>query len=137
MATTAITRVTRKGHPNHPIELKLRLAAAACAPGVSVANLALVNGLNANLLFKWRRQYRAGQFGVPGLEDAIAPKRAPTPSVKLLPVVASVPAEKRPRVNDSSQRCIEIVLADATVRVCGEVSAKALRTVLDCLAQRL
>jgi transposase-like protein len=35
-----------------------RLAAAACDPAVSLARLALEHGINANLLFKWRRQYR-------------------------------------------------------------------------------
>ena len=38
---------------------------AACAPGMSVAKLALEHGVNTNLLFKWRREYRAGKFGAP------------------------------------------------------------------------
>ncbi|WP_407667947.1 transposase [Paraburkholderia acidipaludis] len=31
------------------------MAAAACKPGVSVARLAHENGINANMLFTWRR----------------------------------------------------------------------------------
>jgi len=38
---------------------------AACTPGTSVAKLALEHGVNTNLLFKWRREYRAGKFGAP------------------------------------------------------------------------
>ncbi|AIO69798.1 IS66-like element accessory protein TnpA [Burkholderia oklahomensis] len=49
----------RKGRPNHDPEFRRPLAAAACEPGVSVAKLARENGINANMLFTWRRRYRA------------------------------------------------------------------------------
>ena len=57
MATNGTTRVSRKGRPNYPIEFKRDLAARACEPGTSVAKLALEHGVNANLLFKWRREH--------------------------------------------------------------------------------
>lgn len=132
MATKAVARVTRKGCPNHPIDFKRRLAALACEPGVSVAKLALTHGINTNLLFKWRRHYRAGQFGAP----AAVAVAAPVTPAQLLPVVASAAAMDMPRGSGRGQPCIEIVLAAATVRVCGEVSAVALTTVLDCLVHR-
>src|SRR6266404_4148748 len=50
---------SRTGRPNYPRELRERLAAAACEPGVSVAKLARENGINANMLFTWRRRYLA------------------------------------------------------------------------------
>ncbi|WP_200821829.1 transposase [Caballeronia humi] len=37
------------------------MAAGACEPGVSVSKLARGHGINANMLFKWRRRYRAEQ----------------------------------------------------------------------------
>ena len=46
---------SRKGRPNYPREFKQRLVAAANQPGVSVSKLAQEHGVNANLLFKWRR----------------------------------------------------------------------------------
>lgn len=52
-------RVTRKGSPNYPVDFKRQLAALACEAGISVAKLALKHCINANLLFKWRRHYRA------------------------------------------------------------------------------
>ncbi len=52
LATNGITRVTRKGRPNYPVDLKRHLAALACEPGISVAKLALDHGINANLLCK-------------------------------------------------------------------------------------
>jgi transposase len=52
---------SRTGRPNYPRELRDRLAAAACEPGVSVAKLARGNGINANMLSTWRRRYLADQ----------------------------------------------------------------------------
>ena len=118
-------RPTRKGCPNHPIELKGRRAALACAPQVSVAKLALEHGLNTNLVFRWRRQYRAGHFGS---VDAAAPA-----GVKLLPVVNAKVASVPERMQASAP-VIEIVMGAATIRLCHGVDAQALRTVLDCLA---
>jgi transposase len=70
LASSGLRRTSRKGCPNHAVEFKRRLAIAACEPGVSVARLALEHRINANLLFKWRRQYRAGKFDVPSKRHA-------------------------------------------------------------------
>jgi transposase len=133
LATEAIKRASRKGCPNHPIDLKRRLAALACEPEVSVAKIALTHGINANLLFKWRRQYRAGKFGA--VAPAVAAGMATPLPAKLLPVVATSSADVA-RDAGRTPSCIEIVLGPATVRVCGEVNSAVLRTVLDCLALR-
>ncbi|MGZ9710019.1 transposase [Glaciimonas sp. GNP009] len=79
MGTTLNTELkpgNRKGRPNYPVDFKRRLAAAACEAGVSVSKMAMANGVNANMAFKWRREFRAGLFGD-------APQTMPT----LLPVV--------------------------------------------------
>jgi transposase len=66
-------RPTQQRRPNHPVGFKRRLGQQkACEPGVSVAQPTLDHGINANLLFKWRRQYRAGQFDVP-IKPAMLP----------------------------------------------------------------
>lgn len=59
---TAVKQGTHKGRPNYPMDFKRRLAIAACAPNVSVSNLALEHEINANMVFKWRRQYRGGML---------------------------------------------------------------------------
>src|SRR6516225_1967180 len=59
------------------LEQKLRVVAEASVPGTSVAEVARRHGLNANLVFGWRRQH---QLGV--LEQH-------TRKVKLLPVQVS------------------------------------------------
>ena len=62
--TDEVVASGRTGRPNYTTEFKRRLAVEACEPSTSVAKLALRYGLNANMLFKWRRQYRAGQLGM-------------------------------------------------------------------------
>ncbi|MGP3144257.1 transposase [Serratia bockelmannii] len=41
------------------------LVAASCEPSVSISKLALENGINANLLFKWHQHWRQGKFQLP------------------------------------------------------------------------
>ena len=135
LATNGITRVTRKGRPNYPVDVKRHLAGLACEPGISVAKLALEHGLNANLLFKWRRYYRAGLFGRPQPEHVAGmPGRSMMP--KLLPVVTVSPTAGQDLEEAKQSAALEIVIGSATVRVLGEVSREALRTVLDCLGER-
>ena len=56
------TAGNRKGRPNYPSDFKRRLAIEACAPGISGPKLAQQNGINAKMLFKWRRELRTGLF---------------------------------------------------------------------------
>ena len=119
---------------------------SACAPGTSVAKLALGHGVNTNLLFKWRREYRAGKFGVPDPAHTVTEaveKPAPvtqtrvSPSIQLLPVVEIAAGSAGSGTTVSSEpACIEIVFACATVRICGTPEIAPLRAVLDCLARR-
>ena len=95
---------------------------AACEPDISVSKLALAHQVNANMVFKWRRQYRAGLFGAEPAFLPVALVTAPTPAV---------PAAPSPRV--AAEGSIEIRIADAVVHVHGTVDAKVLRTVLQSL----
>lgn len=96
----------RKRRPNYPLSFKLSLAKQACAANVSVAQLALEHGLNTNMVFKWRRELRAGL-----LEDspamipvAVAPQPSPPPAQVATGVIeirigaAQVRIEGRPDV---------------------------------------
>ena len=44
----------------HDLELKRHLATLWCEPGASVAAIAREHGINANMLFMWRKQYALG-----------------------------------------------------------------------------
>ncbi|EAA1682516.1 transposase [Escherichia coli] len=78
-----VTPGRRKGCPNYPPEFKQLLVAASCEPGISISKLALENGINANLLFKWRQQWREGKLLLPSSE-----------SPQLLPVTLDATAEQ-------------------------------------------
>jgi transposase len=110
----------RKGRPNYPADFKHRLAMAACEPGVSVSKLAQQHGINANMLFKWRRDLHAGLL-----------TESKSQSAHLLPVLVQR-APVLPSVTLSS-RSIEIVIADAVVRVGTGTDAALLQLVLQSL----
>lgn len=133
MDTAGIVTGGRRGRPNYPLEFKRRLAVEACEPGVSVAKLALRYGLNTNMVFKWRRQYRAGQFDRHGDAKAVGTKPL------FLPVIAG-PVAGKPIATKAADSplpgYIEIIHGQTSIRVCGDVTASALHLVLDCLATR-
>lgn len=118
----------RKGRPNYPLDFKRQLAAAACEAGISVSKLAQANKVNANMVFKWRRELRAGLFD-----------RAAQGAVPLLPVVLvtapQIPhraAAVRP-AQTTAPGIIEIAIADAVVRVHGSADATLLRMIFQSL----
>ena len=123
---------SRKGRPNHPIDFKRHPAQKACEAGVSVSRLAQEHGINANMLFKWRRHYRAGLFDQPGKVAPLLPVSI-IPSPGLPPAAASQPAAPAP-TSDSSAG-IEIVFHDCTVRIGSAADMKMLRAVLALVRQ--
>lgn len=118
----------RKGRPNYPVEFKRRLASAACEAGVSVSKLAMANGVNANMVFKWRRELRAGLF-----EDRahtmpqLLPVEIGSPLAQVEEAMAAVTAPS------TVSEPIEIVFADAVVRVRDGASPALLRTIFASL----
>ena len=54
--------VTRKGRPDYSPEFKRQIVAAASLPGASVSQLAMEHRLNANLVFKRRRELLDGPW---------------------------------------------------------------------------
>ena len=119
---------------------KRHLVELTLVPGASVARIALDHRINANILFRWRRQY---------LRDLGA--AAAKPAAALLPVAlsdaeqalevinAGTPSARTPRMRKrvlGPSAVIEIELAGAQVRVTGDVALEALRLVLETLSQR-
>lgn len=119
--TIAATQArSRKGRPNYPTDFKLQLAQRASEPGVSVSRLAREHGINANMLFKWRRHYRAGLLGAAPAQPALLPVTiagTPVPNAS-----CAAPAGR-----------IEIAIADAVVRIEGAADAATVRAVLQGL----
>jgi transposase len=118
-----VVRAPAGGRRTYSAAGKRALVQSCLRPGVSVAGTALANGINANLLRRWMVVY--GPEGKPAKDAAT--------SVSLVPVNTGSGATMRV---PSSPDCIEIIFMGTTIRVRGMVDARALRAVLDCLAQR-
>jgi transposase len=119
---------SRKGRPNYDPELRERLAAAACEPGVSVAKLAREHGINANMLFTWRRRYLAQQqVESAGLIPVAVVNDTPAD------VVTSSPVGPEGAKLVAPAGTIEIRIGRAVVMVDGSVDANTLRIVLGSL----
>ena len=138
---TAIQSGSRKGRRNYPIDFKKQLAMAACAPGVSVARLALDSGINANMLHKWRRAHLAGELGVREAAPSTFVEVHITPAIPVVNTAPSVsmPSHRvdviEPTATPVSRRAIqpgaiEISMATATLRLEGAVDAAILAQVL-------
>ena len=118
----------RKGRPNYPVEFKRRLASAACEAGVSVSKLAMANGVNANMVFKWRREFRFGLFEeVTHATPKLLAVEVGEPPAQV--VMVATPATALSAVSEP----IEIVFADAVVRVREGASPDLLRTLVASL----
>lgn len=123
------------GRARYSKEAKHRLVEACLRPGVSISRMALVNGLNANLLRKWIMQQQT-QANTPTPSVV----RTPADAVALVPVAAlnefvQIESHKAGRGEGSTdaRSCIEIVLGDAVVKLQGDIDGRQLQTVLDCL----
>ncbi len=109
------------------LEEKRRIVEETLAEGASVALVARTHGVNANLVFSWRKLYQAGRLGSGG--------------AKLLPVQVS--PESSPRLTaplrepgcapTSSMGTIHIQLGHARVSIEGSTDPELLRVLLECL----
>ena len=120
--------------PNFPTEFKRQLVEQSFEPGASVALIARSNDINANLLFKWRRLYLAGEYGLPTLPEGATPKRAPeVPSLLPVDIVAEAAEHTPPMAVDtarSAEDLCEIEFDRARLRVRGNVSPDMLRLLI-------
>ena len=130
---------------------KRALIHACLQPGISVAGSALANGVNANLLRKWIRQFQSKQQRV--ARPKIPTTTARHPLVPLLPIeltdpispvagrgpLKAIPEGAETITNGVSPKqtpgCIEIEIASAKLTLRGNTDARQLRLVLSCLAQ--
>ena len=117
---------------DHSPDLKRELVARSLTPGASVSAIALEAGVNANLLFTWRRTHL----------DAIrqAAQEPPTATAVLLPVTLEAPKEEAnavppPATPRPSSGTIEIEIGVARVRLRGCVDEASLRNVVRALRE--
>jgi transposase len=101
----------RRRSANYPLAFKRQLAQQACDSAVSVSQLALQHGLNTNMLFRWRRQLKAGLLD-----------QAELVSVTL--------AQTSPLKGLDGTGVIEIRIGEAAVRIEGKPDPATLTLVL-------
>jgi transposase len=128
------SRVPGRTRRLHDRAFKGELIAQSLVPGASVAGIAMKGGINANLLFKWRREHVRAMA-------ASAPTAATLLPVCVIPETASPPTvQPTVRVGTGINRSsppgvIEIEIAGAQLRLRGAVDETALSTVLRALRQ--
>ncbi len=98
----------------HSAEFKAKVVAVCSQPGVSMASVALADGLNANLLRRW--SVEAQRTGHPALRAPPAATGsnkavAPVPAFVPLPMAAALPAEPPEPIR------IELIRGGTTIRV--------------------
>ncbi|WP_240101607.1 IS66-like element accessory protein TnpA, partial [Escherichia coli] len=104
----------RPRRPNFPYEFKIALVEQSLQPGACVAQIARENGINDNLLFNWRHQYRKGGLLPSGKNmPALLPVTlTPEPDNKI-----PAPAQEPEQINTPSDSlCCELVLPAGTLR---------------------
>jgi transposase len=117
--------------PNFPTEFKRRLVEQSLEPGASVALIARSNDINANLLFKWRRRYLAGEYGLPTLPESAQPRQEPeVPSLLPVHIDTQRAEHTSPLTAPSSENFCEIEFDRARLRVRGNVSPDMLRLLI-------
>lgn len=130
------TPVRKKRRPNYSPDFRKQLAQRAAEPSVSVSHLAQENGINTNMVFKWRRQLRQGRL------DGVMHRQAmlPVTIIDAQPVnLASVHPIDRPdavtgqEVLTDRSGVIEIQMAGAVLRFDGKADLTAIRAVLGML----
>ena len=127
------TRESTRSRRQHEREFKDDLVAQSLVPGASVAAIAMRGGINANLLFKWRRAH-VRAHGSPRVEAAtllpvcVVPEVAATTQVQ--PAPAATPAKRASRPG-----FIELEIAGAQLRLRGDVDETMLGCVLRALRQ--
>ena len=127
------TRGSTRTRRQHEREFKDDLIARSLVPGASVAAIAMKGGINANLLFKWRREHVRAMA-------ASAPTAATLLPVCVIPETASPstaqPTVVGPAINRSSRPgVIEVEIAGAQLRLRGAVDEAMLGSVLRALRQ--
>ena len=121
----AVVRAARRRR-EHSAEFKQELVARSLQPGVSVAAIAMEHGINANLLFGWRRRHLDAQAGPASQSAVLLPVSIEAP-VRAMPLDAPVPT---PRPVAGS---IEIEIGNARLRLRGAIDEASLRIVLSTL----
>ncbi|HCL4786689.1 TPA: transposase, partial [Salmonella enterica] len=112
----------KRRRPNFSTEFKLHLVELSMQPDINVARLAREHGINDNLLFNWRHQYKQGKLNrVDNLPAELLPVSIVPPPVAPAPMTAPSPADVP---------CCEVALPGGTIKLHGTVTPALLQVLL-------
>jgi transposase len=126
--TSETPEIPRQRRRRYDAAFKQAIVEQTLAPGASVARIAREHDINANQLFKWRRQFLVARDGTSASSQPSA--------VSLLPVtlVADEPAsDTASQAKTAAPGQIEIQLRGGTVRIQGAIDTAVLQLVLSSL----
>ena len=119
-----VERVRRDGRRQYRPEAKQALLQQCARPGMSIAAVALANGLNANVLRRWILQDQRAMAGV--VRPAVA---------TMLPVVVreAVDPGAAPRLSADAGSAIEIEIGGARIRLMSHATVEQIGAVVSAL----
>ena len=127
-------RGSTRSRRQHEREFKDDLIAQSLVAGASVSSIAMKGGINANLLFKWRREHvRAKTEAVPAAGTLLPV--CVTPDVDSMPISQPAATGGAGVSRSARQGVIEIDIAGAQLRLRGAVDEMMLGTVFRALRQ--
>lgn len=121
----SVVPAARTPRRRYPVDYKRQVVQESFSPGASVAGVALVHGINANLLHNWRWQYRRGDFGPLSSLPTFVPVQIASNPDK--------PARASGEPSDARSDEIELVFSAARVVIRGAADPATLRCVIDAL----
>jgi transposase len=96
-------------------------------PGASVSLVARAHDVNANQVFKWRKQYREGRLEIPAAVNALLPVKISDAPPMIRPIV------KRRQAKIRRTGVIDIDLGHARVRIEGTADPDCVQAALERL----
>jgi transposase len=119
---------------------KLQILKEAAEPGASVALVARKHGMNANLLFAWRRLHSKGLLEAQRHAPPLLPVKISSPTITPTRQVSSVAERLRKKsagITGDSTGTVEIIFdGEVRVRLLGAAAQKVLTQILDWLPRR-
>jgi len=124
-------RTARRERRHHSFDFKMAVVAEAMTPGASVAEVARRHGLNANMVFIWRKDQRFNARRLPG--PALLPVEI-TPDLLMSAASVAEDDRKHADLRAVEPSSIEItLLCGIRLTCCGSIDASALADVLRVL----
>jgi transposase len=126
----------KQSRRQHDRAFKEELVRQSLEPGASASAISLRNGINANMLFKWRREHlrdlrAAGQSAMPTVLLPVEVTAHADAVTVAAPIIPATPMPKPAPRNG----VIELELAGVQLRVRGQVDEVSLCSVLRALRQ--